>query len=71
MGVTSIGLATGLTAAVLLTRFLESMLFGETPPGGITFTAAPVLLVGVAIAACIGPALRAARGDPGDVLRST
>jgi predicted permease len=69
--VTSIGLAIGLTAAALLTRFLESMLFGVTPFDGITFTAAPILLVGVAMAACIGPARRAARADPAEVLRST
>jgi ABC-type antimicrobial peptide transport system permease subunit len=71
MSVTAIGLAIGLTAAALLTRFLEGMLFGVAPLDSITFAAAPVLLVGVAVAACIGPARRAARADPAEVLRST
>jgi ABC-type antimicrobial peptide transport system permease subunit len=71
MSVTFIGLAIGLTAAALLSRFLQGMLFGVTPLDGVTFTAAPILLVAVAMAACIGPARRAARADPAEVLRST
>ncbi len=71
LSVTSIGLVIGLTAAALLTRFLEGMLFGVTPLDGGAFAAAPVLLVVVAAAACIGPARRAARTDPAEVLRST
>jgi predicted permease len=71
MSVTFIGLAIGLTAAALLTRFLQGVLFGVSPLDGVTFTAAPILLVGVAMAACIGPARRAARVDPAEVLRST
>ena len=71
MSVTFIGLAIGLTAAALLTRFLQGVLFGVSPLDGVTFAAAPILLVGVAMAACIGPARRAARVDPAEVLRST
>jgi ABC-type antimicrobial peptide transport system permease subunit len=71
MSVTSIGLVIGLTAAALLTRFLEGMLFGVTPLDGPAFAAAPVLLAVVAAAASIGPARRAAGTDPAEVLRST
>lgn len=70
MVVTLIGLAIGLVAAAALTRLMEGLLFGVKPLDGMSFAAAPVLLVSVAVAACLRPALQAAATDPAEVLRS-
>jgi ABC-type lipoprotein release transport system permease subunit len=51
-------------AAFLLSRVMRSMLFGVTIHDPMTFTALPVLIVGVATLACYLPARRAARVDP-------
>jgi putative ABC transport system permease protein len=63
------GLAVGVAAAFALTRLLTRMLFGVGPLDPLTFTAIPVLLALVALAACYLPARRAARVDPMDALR--
>jgi predicted permease len=63
------GLAIGVAAAVALTRFLESLLFGVTPLDPISFLAAAALLLVLALAACAAPAVRAARVDPAVTLR--
>jgi putative ABC transport system permease protein len=68
--VTLLGLAIGLMAAAALTRLMEGLLFGVKPLDGMSFAAAPVLLVSVAVAACLRPALQAAATDPAEVLRS-
>jgi putative ABC transport system permease protein len=58
------GLAIGVTASLLLTRFLASLLFGVTPTDPITFAGVAFLLAVVAMAACYIPARRAVRVDP-------
>jgi putative ABC transport system permease protein len=63
------GIAIGLAASVTLTRFLASMLFGVEPLDPLTLTAAVILLSVVALAACLAPALRAARVHPVVALR--
>jgi putative ABC transport system permease protein len=70
LAVTSIGLALGIVAAAALTRLMEGALFGVTPLDPISFLAAPLLLLPVALAACWLPAARAASIDPCDALRS-
>jgi len=60
----SAGIAIGLAAALLLTRFLATLLFGVQPLDPITFVAAGALLGLVALAACAAPAVKAARVDP-------
>jgi putative ABC transport system permease protein len=63
------GIAIGLVAALVLTKFMASLLFGIRAYDPLTFIVAPVLLAGVAIMACYIPARRAMRVDPMVVLR--
>ena len=69
LGVTMVGLAIGLIAAAGLTRLMESLLFGIEALDITSFLAAPAVLLLVACAACLVPALRAARVDPATALR--
>jgi predicted permease len=65
-----VGVLVGLAGAFAATRLLGSLLFGVSPNDPVTFVAAPLLLVTVALLACLVPALRAARIDPWAALRS-
>jgi hypothetical protein len=58
------GLALGLAAAWATTRVLESVLFRTSPSDPATFAAVTLCLLVVALAASLGPALRAAAADP-------
>jgi putative ABC transport system permease protein len=64
-----IGAALGIGGALALTRFLRTLLYEVTPTDPVTFTAATLTLVGVAMLACLIPASRAMTVDPIDVLR--
>jgi hypothetical protein len=48
----------------------DSVIFGVTARDPLTFVLLPVLIVGVTTLACYVPARRAARVDPGAILRS-
>jgi putative ABC transport system permease protein len=63
------GIALGLTAALVLTRWLEKLLFGVSPTDTLTFVAVSLILAVVGLAACLVPARRAARVDPMVALR--
>jgi putative ABC transport system permease protein len=63
------GIAIGLVATLVLTKFMASLLFGIRAYDPLTFIVAPVLLAGVAIMACYIPARRAMRVDPMVALR--
>lgn len=63
------GLALGIVASLGLTRFVRSQLFGLGPSDPATFAAAAFVLLATATAACLIPALRAARVDPVVALR--
>jgi predicted permease len=67
---TSIGVAAGLAVAVVLTRSIQSMLFGVTPLDPTSMIAAALTFVGVAALAALVPARRASRIDPLIALRS-
>ena len=66
----AVGLAIGAVAAIGLTRFLSSLLFGVGPTDPVTFGAVAMLVLGVVAAACARPARRALAVDPATVLRS-
>jgi putative ABC transport system permease protein len=59
MALILVGIAIGLGAALGLTRFLESQLFGVTSRDPVTLFAVPLLLTAVAFLACYVPARRA------------
>ena len=63
------GLVAGLGGAILLTRFLASLLFEVKPTDPLTYAVVASLLALVAIAACLIPARRATKVDPMVALR--
>lgn len=64
------GVAAGLIASLVLTHSLRSLLYGIGPQDPITFLAAPLLLLVIALLACWFPARRATKSDPMLALRS-
>lgn len=66
---TAVGIVFGLAAALALTRYLASFLFGIPPKDPITFVAVPLLLACVSAVALWLPARRATRIDPMEALR--
>jgi predicted permease len=64
-----IGLAIGLAGALVLARFLSSLLYGVRPTDPATFAVVSLLLAAVAFMSCYIPARRAMRVDPMVALR--
>ncbi len=67
--VAGVGLGLGLVGAWLLTDVLESLLYNIEVWDTVSFVSGPLLLAGVAVAACWLPALRATRVEPVTVLK--
>jgi predicted permease len=63
------GLAAGVIMALLLMRFVESLLFRTSPADPVTLLAVALLLLGSTIVASYIPARRATRTDPAAALR--
>ncbi len=70
VGLAIAGVAIGLGGALLLTRFLQSVLYGVAPTDILTFAVVAIVLVAIAGVASYMPARRAARIDPAIALRS-
>jgi len=64
-----VGTVLGLAGAMLVVRFIATLLFETAPVDPLTFLAAPAALAIVALAASYVPARRATRVDPTIALR--
>jgi predicted permease len=66
---TAAGVVLGLIGALALTRVMSTLLFGISATDAITFGLVPILLIAVALVACLIPARRATAVDPQVALR--
>ena len=64
MGVTVAGLVVGLIAAAAVTRLMRALLVGVGPTDLVSFATATLVLLAVALAACLIPAWRQNTVDP-------
>jgi putative ABC transport system permease protein len=70
MTMTVIGLALGLTGAFLLSRVIAGLLYGVSAKDPLTFAGVSIVLLAVALLACLLPARRATRVNPIVALRT-
>jgi putative ABC transport system permease protein len=66
-----VGVFIGVFVALASVRVINSLLHGVSPTDLTTFVLVPLVLVGVALLACLVPASRATRVDPMIALRDT
>jgi ABC-type antimicrobial peptide transport system permease subunit len=64
------GIVIGAIAAIILTRLMANLLYKVSPRDPIAFGSAFLVLLVVALIACLMPAMRAARIDPVRALRN-
>lgn len=69
LGVALIGVANGLVAALSVSRIMADYVYGIKATDPLTYGAATLVLVLVAMAACFIPARRAASVNPMEALR--
>jgi putative ABC transport system permease protein len=70
MSMTLIGVALGLIGAFLLSRVMAGLLFGVSATDPLTFAGVSIVLLAVALLACLIPARRATRVNPIVALRT-
>jgi putative ABC transport system permease protein len=63
------GIVVGVAVSFALARVLQALLFEVGPADPLTLIAAAVTFAAVALAACVLPAVRAARVDPAEALK--
>jgi len=63
------GAGAGVVASFLLTRYMESLLYGVSSHNWVVMTAVPLLLIAMTLVACAIPARRASTVDPVVALR--
>jgi putative ABC transport system permease protein len=68
--VVAIGVGMGVAGALLLSGFLEKLLFGVPAQDPVTLVGVAVVMALSAIPACLVPAWRASRVDPANALRA-
>jgi len=64
------GVAAGSALALAVARFVEPLLFRQSPSDPVVFGLVALVLIGVALVAAAMPALGAARVDPSVALRT-
>jgi putative ABC transport system permease protein len=69
LALAAFGITSGLVGALILTRYLRSLLFEVSPTDPMTFIAISVVLCLVAVAATYFPARKATAVDPIEALR--
>ncbi len=69
MALATTGIVLGIVAALLLTRFVASLLYEVSARDLITFVAAPLVFVFVALLASYLPARRATRANPLEAIK--
>ena len=69
-GLAGSGIAAGLAGALMVTRLIGALLFRVQPTDPMTFLGTAVVLALVTVLASLVPALRAARVNPIETLRS-
>jgi len=70
MTMTLVGLALGLVGVIALSRVMVGLLYGVSPTDPLTYAGVSIVLLVVALLACLIPARRATRVDPIVALRS-
>jgi predicted permease len=65
-----LGVVLGIAGAVVVTRYITTLLYDVSPTDPAVLVALPLGLASIALAACYVPARRAARSDPLTVLRA-
>jgi ABC-type antimicrobial peptide transport system permease subunit len=65
----TLGAVIGIAAALGLTRYLQSLLYGVRPMDPLAYAAVTILLLIVTMGACYIPARRATKVDPMVALR--